>query len=107
MVAQCRKNQLLFRYVLADIWFGSAENMIYLKKELRTDFIFPLKENRKVALSQEDKLAGRYVSVSSVSLEANATQEIWLEGVDFPLLLCKQVLYKQGRQPGHSLSGHQ
>jgi len=100
MVAQCRKNQLPFRYVLADSWFSSAENMIYLKKELHTDFIFPLKENRKVALSQENKLAGRYVPVSSVSLEANATQEIWLEGVDFPLLLCKQVFTNKDQSQG-------
>jgi len=99
LVAQCLKNQLLFRYVIADIWFGSAENMVYLKHDLQTDFIFPLKENRKVALSQEDKLAGRYVSVSSVQLEANATQEIWLEGVDFPLLLSRQVFTnKDGSQ---------
>lgn len=99
MVAQCQKNQLPFRYVLADIWFGSAETMSYLKKDLTLDFIFPLKENRKVALSEQDKLAGRFVSVSSVVLEANAVQEIWLEGVDFPLLLCKQVFTnKDGSQ---------
>jgi hypothetical protein len=34
MVAQCRKNQLLFRYVLADSWFGSAENMVYLSRNI-------------------------------------------------------------------------
>lgn len=99
MVAQCRQNQLPFRYVLADSWFSAAENMVYLKHTLAQDFIFPLKENRKVALSQEDKLAGRYAPVSSVSLEANATQEIWLEGVAFPLLLTKQVFTnKDGSQ---------
>lgn len=99
MVAQCQKNQLPFRYVLADSWFSSTENMVYLKNELGTDFIFALKENRKVALSQEDKLAGRYYSVSSLQLEANATQEIWLEKVDFPLLLCVQVFTnKDGSQ---------
>jgi hypothetical protein len=99
MVETARENGLPFRYVLADTWFGSAENMIYLKKECRTDFIFPLKENRKVALSQEDKLQGRYVSLCSLLLEENAVLEIWLEGVDFPLLLSKQVFTnKDGSQ---------
>lgn len=99
MVAQCQKNQLPFRYVLADSWFSAADNMVYLKNERRTDFVFPLKENRKVALSQEDKLAGIYQSVSSVQLEANATQEVWLERVDFPLLLSRQVFTnKDGSQ---------
>jgi len=99
MVARCLFNQLPFRYVLADTFFASAENMIFLKKTHHKDFIFPLKDNRKIALSEEDKLAGRYVSVSSVQLEENATLEIWLEGVDFPLLLCKQVFTnKDGSQ---------
>ena len=61
--------------------------------------MFPLKANRKVALSQEDKLAGRYQSVSSVECEENALKTIWLEGVEFPLLLCKQVFTnKDGSQ---------
>jgi len=99
MVAQCQKNQMPFRYVLADAWFSAAETMVYLKVDRKTDFIFPLKANRKVALSQGDKLAGRYLPVSSLSSEANATQEIWLEGVEFPLLLCKQVFTnKDGSQ---------
>jgi len=99
LVTQCQKNQLPFHYVLADSWFASAENMIYLKHTLTQDFIFAIKDNRKVALSQDAKLQGRYQSVSSVELEENATQEIWLEGIDFPLLLCKQVFTnKDGSQ---------
>lgn len=99
MVAQCLKNQLPFRYVLADSWFSAAENMIYLKHTLAQDFIFPLKDNRKVALSQKDKWQGCYQSVSSLELEENAVTEIWLEGVDFPLLLVKQVFTnKDGSQ---------
>ena len=99
MVDTTSANGLPFRYVLADTWFSSAENMIYLKHEKQIDFIFPLKENRKLALSQEDKQQGRYVSLSSLPLEANTTREIWLEGVDFPLLLCKQVFRnKDGSQ---------
>ena len=91
MVSFCKKNQLPFRYVLADSWFAATENMMHIKKELGVDFIFPLKENRKVALSEQDKLAGRYVTVTEVLLKENAVVEIWLERVDFPLLLCKQV----------------
>ena len=54
MVTQCQKNQLPFRYVLADAWFSSADTMVFLKKDCHTDFLFPLKANRKVALSQEE-----------------------------------------------------
>jgi hypothetical protein len=99
MIETCLNNQLPFRYALADSWFASAENMVFVKKTHHKDFVFPLKDNRKLALSQEDKLAGRYVSISTVKIEENATVTIWLEGVEFPLLLCKQVFTnKDGSQ---------
>lgn len=99
MVDTTLANRLPFRYLLADTWFGAAENMVYLKAECQKDFIFPLKDNRKVALSEQDKQQGVYGSVSSLILEENTVVEIWLEGVDFPLLLCKQVFTnKDGSQ---------
>jgi DDE superfamily endonuclease len=99
MVDTAIANGLPFGYLLADTWFASAENMTYLKHDKQKDFIFPLKDNRKVALSLQDKQQGNYVSVSSLLLEADAVIEIWLERVDFPLLLCKQVFTnKDGSQ---------
>ena len=50
--------------------------MVYLKIDCETDFVIPLKANRKVALSQEDKLQGRYVSLSALVLEENTVIEI-------------------------------
>jgi hypothetical protein len=35
--------------------------MMFVKHELEADFVMPLKANRKVALSPEDKQQGRYV----------------------------------------------
>lgn len=46
----CVKN-MPFRYVFSDVWYASAENMKYIKRDLKRDFIMPLKSNRKVALS--------------------------------------------------------
>jgi hypothetical protein len=66
-------NQVLFRYVLNDVWFASAKNMKYVKLELEKDFIMPLKRNRKVALSETDKRAGRYQAVETLDLPAGAT----------------------------------
>ena len=55
------------------------------------DFMLPLKSNRKVALSENDKRNGRYAAVSALDLPANTTCEVWLETVPFPVLLLKQV----------------
>jgi hypothetical protein len=82
---------VVFRYVVNDVWYACAENMRFIKKEMNKDFVMPLKANRKVALSEEDKKRGKYVNIKSLSLEEGETMKIYLEGVDFPLLLVKQV----------------
>ena len=85
-----KQNQVLFRFVLNDVWYASAENMMFVKRELKRDFIMPLKTNRKVALTTQDKRQGRYMRVDQVQLQPGEVREVQLEGVDFPLALCKQ-----------------
>jgi len=91
IIKQAVTNLIPFRFVLFDVWFASADTMKFIKQQQKRDFICPLKTNRKVALSQTDKQQGRYVRVDTLELEAQATREIYLEGVDFPLVLVKQV----------------
>ncbi|MDQ3063163.1 MAG: transposase [Acidobacteriota bacterium] len=91
LIKQAIKNELPFEFVLFDSWFAAAENMKFIKTENRRDFICPLKSNRKVALSLTEKLQGRYQAVETLNLELNITREIYLEGVEFPLALAKQV----------------
>lgn len=91
LLRQAVQNQILFRYVLNDVWYASAENMRFVKHDLQRDFIMPLKANRKVALTLEDKKQGRYVRIDTLDLEPDTVMTIYLEGVNFPLLLVKQV----------------
>jgi len=91
LIKQAVRNRLPFRFVLFDVWFAAAENMVFIKHKQHRDFICPLKTNRKVALSKVDKQQGRYVRVDTLELEAQATREVYLEGVAFPLVLVKQV----------------
>ena len=94
------KNQIPFRYVLNDVWYASAENMMFVKHTLGKDFVMPIKTNRKMAVSLADKLQGRYVSVEMLELEAHVPRTIYLEGVDFPLLLVKQVFVNEDGSTG-------
>ena len=100
LIKQAVRNRIPFRFVLFDVWFASAETMVFIKQHQHRDFICPLKTNRKVALSQADKQQGRYVRVDTLDLEAQATQEIYLEGVDFPLVLVKQVFTNEDGSVG-------
>jgi len=91
MLVSCKQNSIIFRYVISDVWYSSAENMMFVKKNIERDFVMPLKSNRKVALNKTDKLNGRYQALPTVQIEPNTVREIYLEGVDFPMLLLKQV----------------
>ncbi len=91
MIKQLKQNQIPFRYVLTDIWFSSAENMRFLKLDLKKEFITALKANRKVALSADDKKAGRYKGLDKLDIPADTPTQIYLEGVPFALLLLRQV----------------
>jgi hypothetical protein len=100
LLEQAVQNQIPFRYVLNDVWYSAAENMMFIRHTLGKDFIMPLKTNRKVALSLADKQQGRYVRVDTLEVEANDLTTIYLEGVDFPMLLIKQVFVNEDGSTG-------
>jgi len=104
LLEQAVKNQIPFRYVLKDVWYSAAENMMFIKHTLGKDFIMPLKTNRKVALSLADKQQGHYVRVDTLELEPNVLTTIYLEGVDFPMLLVKQVFANEDGSTGRFAS---
>ena len=94
LIKHCIANQLEFKYILADKWFSSTENFNFIGK-LGQHFILPLKNNRKVAISKENQQKGSYQSIQSLVIEENQTLQVYLENVEFPLLLTKQ-LFKNG-----------
>jgi hypothetical protein len=100
MLRVCVKNNIKFKYVLNDVWYASSENMMYVKTELRKDFIMPIKANRKISLSKKDKLNGKYVTVNELELKENTKQEIYLEGVSFSLMLIRQIFKNEDGSQG-------
>jgi len=94
------KNKIPFKYVLNDLWFASAENMRFVKLDLKKDFIMALKINRKVALSEDDKAHGKYQRIDQLDLPEGTTQTIYLEGVPFPLHLVCQVFTNEDGSTG-------
>lgn len=100
MLTACQGNRLGFRYVLSDVWYAASENMNHVKNKLGKEFIMPLKANRKVALSLHDKQRGAYERVGSLEPEPNTVVKVYLEQVDFALLLCKQVFKNEDGSEG-------
>lgn len=100
MLQQAVINKIPFKYVLNDVWFASADNMNFVKHKLHKEFVMPLKTNRKVALSADDKRQGIYVRVDEVVIEPNTVRQVYLEGVSFPMLLVKQVFTNKDGSTG-------
>ena len=91
MVQAICKNKIPFEYVLNDLWFASAENMRFVKLDLKKEFIMALKSNRKVALSEDDKSIGKYQRIDPLELPEGTIQTIYLEGIPFLVHLVRQV----------------
>lgn len=100
-IGQAIRNQVKFRYVLADIWYGSSENMELIKGRHKKDFIFPLKTNRQVALSAGQHHRGQYVPISSLNLKPGGRVNVYLKGVGFPVQLIKDVFVNKDGSEGH------
>lgn len=101
------RKQVPFRYVLADVWFACVENMVFIKQKKHKDFVFPLKSNRRIALSEIDRQNKRFVSVSELPLPTackggtaiSSCQRIYLDKVPFPLLLVASVVTDHEGKP--------
>lgn len=100
MIKQVVKNQVQFSFILFDVWFASKENLQFIKLEQKQEFICPLKVNRYVALSFEDKLAGRWQRVDMLEIKEHQTREIYLEGLDFAVALTKQIFTNEDASLG-------
>ena len=100
MIKQAVLNQIPFRYVLADVWFASAENMMFIKHEVKKDFVMPVKTNRRIALSRDNKRQGKYVRADKTDFRTDTPAEIFLEDADFPMLPVRQVFANKDGSTG-------
>jgi hypothetical protein len=94
------QNQVRFTYVVFDSWFSSKENMVMIRTDLKKHFVCAIKANRTVALSEADKQQGHFVQVSSVEIPPTELRVVYLKGVDFPVVLAKQVFTNKDGSSG-------
>lgn len=100
MLDVCLHNQLVFRFVLFDIWFASKENMCHIKQTHQKDFICALKANRLVALSEEDYQHNRFTPIENLPWQEESLFTGWLKDVPFPVLLVRQVFTNKDGSTG-------
>ena len=100
LIQQACTNHVLFEWVLADNWFGSKDNMEFIHDELQKSFIFGIKSNRTLALSENDAKNGRHQQVRSLELEEDVVYKVWLKGLAFPMQLLKKVFKNENGTKG-------
>lgn len=84
------QQQVAYRYLLADSWYASAENM-NLVRVLDHHFIFALKSSRTVALSAEARAAGQFHAVQTLAFADAQPLRVYLRSVQEVVLMTKQV----------------
>jgi hypothetical protein len=99
MIQQAIANQLKFKYILADTWFASSDNMRFIHK-CKKHFLFDLKNNRLAALSQPARSQGQWRRMDQLDLPDNTPVRVWLKDLDIPLVLIKQVFINQDLATG-------
>lgn len=100
LFAITKYNRVPYRYVVWDTWFSAKENFEFVHFKLKKHFIGALKSNRKVALSMEDKLEGKFHRIDGLDLQAGQAITVYLKGLDFPVQLVKQTFTNKDGSTG-------
>ena len=100
MLAVCQRNQLAYRYVLADSWFSAKENLHFIRHDLGKHFVIALKSNRTAALSDEAKRQGTFSRLDALNLPQRQAVRAYLRGLGFPVLVVRQVFTNKDGSTG-------
>jgi hypothetical protein len=99
MIQTCIQNDLKFRFVLTDSWFSSEENFEFITARDK-HFISALKDNRLVALAEEDKKQKRFTRVDELQIPEHGVVRGWLKGYAKEVLVVRQVFKNKDGSTG-------
>ena len=93
------RQQVAYRYLLADSWYAPAENM-HLVRALGHHFIFALESSRTVALSEAARAQGQFQAVQTLVFPATQPRRVFLRAVQQAVLVTRQVFTNQDGSQG-------
>lgn len=95
---QVAQQQVSYRYLIADSWYASADNMQQVV-DLGHEFIFALAANRTVALTSEERQAGHFQAISTLVFPPDQPLRVYLRSLEPAVLISRQVFTnKDGSQ---------
>jgi hypothetical protein len=91
MLKHAVENQhLKFRYVLADRWFSSSDNLLFIHR-MKKHFIMDMKNNRLSMFSTQDRNRGRWTGLDKLPLQPGQPVKVWIKDLEIEVLLCKFI----------------
>lgn len=93
-------NRIKYRWVLADVWFCSNDNMEYIKFKLNKEFVMPIRTNRLVAFSRTDANRGQWKQVRVADIKPDQIYQVYLKELPFAVSLVKQVFRNEDGSVG-------
>jgi len=95
---QVAQQQVDYRYLLADSWYSSADNMNYVLG-LKHHFLFALESSRTVALSEAERSQGQFQTLDALAFPDKGTLTVYLRSVKEAVQVVKQLFTnKDGSQ---------
>lgn len=100
MLQAAQSQRVLWRYLLADSWFSSAETMNFISDELAKHYIMAVECSRTVALTEVDKFNGVFHRVDEITYpEDGSPLRVYLRSLTHAVVLVRQVFTnKDGSQ---------
>lgn len=93
-------HHIAFEWVMADSWYANTQNMREIETKHKKAFLFGLKSNRKVALSQGQVRRKDFIKLADLSLQPGEVRTIWLDRLPFPLYVCKEIYVNENQSIG-------
>ena len=93
------QQQVAYRYLLADSWYASAENMNTVL-DLGHHFVLALESSRTVALSEEGRAAGKFQALDTLAFPDEQPLRVWLRSVESAVLVSRHVFTNKDQSQG-------
>jgi len=99
MVLRQIKNQIKFKYALADSWFASIETIKFIIDH-KKHFVFALKDNRLFAPTKRDAINGVFQRVDTLNLKEGEAIDGFLKDFSKKIRVVKQVFTNKDGSKG-------
>jgi len=99
MIDTCNGNELKFRFVLMDSWFSATGNFELITSRDR-HFIAALKDNRLIAVTEQDRNTRRFVRVEELDIAEQTVVRGWLKGYAKQVLVLRQIFTNKDGSTG-------